>query len=201
MTKNWNFGEQIPIEGKSRFTKDADAAFDEFCRRYLNSSNGFFMNIDNQTTAKEEAKISISETPNRRNSIQKSNLQNNTNHDSIPNKQFNVVNGFKSARLNNNNNQSVLNSISNINSMENGNRKPIEIKNGRNSLKSNIYLNSNTGQEVKISLGPKKSRNSENFQILKKQQETFDSLLNSLKEIKQEFKNKKVDSIPTEPKK
>jgi hypothetical protein len=35
---------------KSEFTKDADAAFDEFCRKYLNSSNGFFMPSEQSQT-------------------------------------------------------------------------------------------------------------------------------------------------------
>jgi hypothetical protein len=35
---------------KSEFTKDADAAFDEFCKKYLNSSNGFFMSPEQSQT-------------------------------------------------------------------------------------------------------------------------------------------------------
>ena len=52
MSINWNFGDQRAIETKSTFTKDADAAFDEFCKTYLNSSNGFFMSTPVSATSK-----------------------------------------------------------------------------------------------------------------------------------------------------
>lgn len=52
MSINWNFGDQRAIETKSTFTKDADAAFDEFCKTYLNSSNGFFMSTPVSSTSK-----------------------------------------------------------------------------------------------------------------------------------------------------
>lgn len=52
---DWNFGSQKPMETKSRFTKDADTAFDEFCKKYLDSSNGFFTNIDQKSKPNTEA--------------------------------------------------------------------------------------------------------------------------------------------------
>ncbi len=52
MSINWNFGDQRAIETKSTFTKDADAAFDEFCKTYLNSSNGFFMSTPVSSNSK-----------------------------------------------------------------------------------------------------------------------------------------------------
>lgn len=41
-------------EFRSQFTKNADVAFDEFCKKYLNSKNGFFSNqaASNITTPK-----------------------------------------------------------------------------------------------------------------------------------------------------
>lgn len=46
---NWNFGDQKAVEFRSQFTKNADKAFDDFCKKYLNSTNGFF-SIGNQFT-------------------------------------------------------------------------------------------------------------------------------------------------------
>ncbi|CAF0872149.1 unnamed protein product [Brachionus calyciflorus] len=37
---NCNLDNQKPVEIKSHFTKNADKAFDEFCKQYLNKSNG-----------------------------------------------------------------------------------------------------------------------------------------------------------------
>ena len=50
MSVNWNFGEQKTTELKSHFTKDADVAFDDFCKKFLNSSNGFFITPDFKQT-------------------------------------------------------------------------------------------------------------------------------------------------------
>ena len=44
MPIDWNFGIQKAMESNSQFTKDADKAFDDFCQKYLNSSNGLFIN-------------------------------------------------------------------------------------------------------------------------------------------------------------
>lgn len=43
-------GSKPMMEFKSEFTADADAAFDDFCRKYLNSSNGFFTIDQNYDT-------------------------------------------------------------------------------------------------------------------------------------------------------
>ena len=63
---------------KSEFTKDADAAFDEFCKKYLNSSNGFFMSPEqSQTDSKKLSHIPINNLskPNQTRSIQQTTFE------------------------------------------------------------------------------------------------------------------------------
>lgn len=47
MSIDWNFGDQKPMECKSTFTKDADRAFDEFCKLYLNGSSNLLASSTN----------------------------------------------------------------------------------------------------------------------------------------------------------
>lgn len=43
MTIDWDFGDQKPMEPSSKFTKNADAAFDNFCKEY-NMDPNIFLN-------------------------------------------------------------------------------------------------------------------------------------------------------------
>lgn len=47
MSIDWNFGDQKPMECKSTFTKDADHAFEEFCKLYLNGSSNLLASSAN----------------------------------------------------------------------------------------------------------------------------------------------------------
>ena len=50
MSVYWDRSKQKSGQIKSNFTKDADIAFDDFCKKFLNSSNGFFIAPDVKQT-------------------------------------------------------------------------------------------------------------------------------------------------------
>ena len=69
--------------GKSDFTKDADRAFDEFCKKYLNSNNGFLTNFystnDNKSKKTAQRSDRINENANKNNNIVHYSQSNNHN--------------------------------------------------------------------------------------------------------------------------
>ncbi len=78
----WDFGDQKPleIEPKSQFTASANAAFDEFCRQYLNGSNSLFIQPNSVYQASPEPPPPLITTTN----IQINTMPNNTGGSQLP---------------------------------------------------------------------------------------------------------------------
>ena len=90
MPIDWNFGNQKTMELNSQFTKDADNAFDEFCQKYLNSSNGLFINAVSSGPQSKASNLSHNDL------MKRGSLDNLLNIGSITNKKIDKLNPQKS---------------------------------------------------------------------------------------------------------